>query len=90
MLRFRITIDLNTAKDLAFHFNPRFNEAGKAVIVRNSCIGQAWGKEERQLQNFPFVRGQPFEVSSFFSQPFVPEGTVGDQADDAFGFCGCR
>lgn len=56
-------MDLNTAKDLAFHFNPRFNEDGKRVIVRNSCIQQKWGKEERELQNFPFVLGQPFEVS---------------------------
>ncbi|KAK1875508.1 Galectin-3 [Dissostichus eleginoides] len=56
------TVDLKTPTDLAFHFNPRFNEGGKKVIVRNSCISKKWGKEERDLQNFPFIPGQPFEV----------------------------
>lgn len=63
MLFIRITLDLCTSSDLAFHFNPRFNEGGGKVIVRNSCIGKKWGKEERELQHFPFVQGQPFEVS---------------------------
>ncbi|XP_028995860.1 galectin-3b [Betta splendens] len=58
----KITVDMNTDRDLAFHFNPRFNESGKKVIVRNSCIDQRWGKEERELNNFPFVQGQPFEM----------------------------
>ncbi|XP_045898338.1 galectin-3-like isoform X2 [Micropterus dolomieu] len=58
----KITVDLNTDQDLAFHFNPRFNEDGKKVIVRNSCIGKNWGREERELQQFPFVPGQPFEM----------------------------
>ncbi|XP_026164213.1 galectin-3b [Mastacembelus armatus] len=58
----KITVDLATANDLAFHFNPRFNESGKKVIVRNTCIGSTWGKEERELQAFPFVQGQPFEM----------------------------
>ncbi|XP_067469550.1 galectin-3b [Thunnus thynnus] len=58
----KITVDLSTSHDLAFHFNPRFNESGSKVIVRNSCIGKKWGKEERELQNFPFVQGQPFEI----------------------------
>nr|XP_020442028.1 galectin-3-like [Monopterus albus]XP_020442029.1 galectin-3-like [Monopterus albus] len=56
------TVDLATPSDLAFHFNVRFNEHGKKVIVRNSCFGTKWGKEERQLQNFPFVQGKPFEM----------------------------
>ncbi|XP_040917405.1 galectin-3b isoform X2 [Toxotes jaculatrix] len=60
----KITVDMSTSNDLAFHFNPRFNESGKKVIVRNSCIGKKWGKEERDLQHFPFVQGQPFEVRS--------------------------
>ncbi|XP_039979323.1 galectin-5-like isoform X2 [Xiphias gladius] len=58
----KITVDLSTKNDLAFHFNPRFNESGRKVIVRNSCIGKRWGKEERDLQHFPFVPGQPFEI----------------------------
>nr|XP_019966572.1 PREDICTED: galectin-3-like [Paralichthys olivaceus] len=61
-LFFRITVDLFTSNDLAFHFNPRFNDEGKKAIVRNSCIGKKWGKEERHLQNFPFVQGQAFEI----------------------------
>ncbi|XP_028251925.1 galectin-3b isoform X2 [Parambassis ranga] len=58
----KITVDLSTSSDLAFHFNPRFNEGGGKVIVRNSCIGKKWGKEERELQHFPFIQGQPFEM----------------------------
>lgn len=61
-LFFRITVDLNAGHDFAFHFNPRFNEDGHKVIVRNSCIGDKWGKEEREISNFPFVPGQRFEV----------------------------
>ncbi|XP_035529452.1 galectin-3b [Morone saxatilis] len=64
----KFTVDLGTSNDLAFHFNPRFNESGKKVIVRNSCIGNKWGKEERDLQHFPFVQGQPFEIKILCSQ----------------------
>ncbi|XP_054470127.1 LOW QUALITY PROTEIN: galectin-3b [Anoplopoma fimbria] len=59
----KITVDLSTHQDLAFHFNPRFNENGRKVIVRNSCLGKKWGKEERDLSgNFPFAPGQQFEM----------------------------
>ncbi|KAM3594881.1 uncharacterized protein V6R79_015359 [Siganus canaliculatus] len=58
----KVTIDLRTSSDLAFHFNPRFNEGGRQVIVRNSSIGGRWGQEERELRHFPFARGQPFEI----------------------------
>uniref|UniRef100_A0A3Q0T4L1 Galectin n=1 Tax=Amphilophus citrinellus TaxID=61819 RepID=A0A3Q0T4L1_AMPCI len=58
----KITVDMGTDRDLAFHFNPRFNEGGNKVIVRNSCISNRWGREERELQKFPFVRGQNFEI----------------------------
>lgn len=58
----KITVDLCSGKDLAFHLNPRFNEGGKQVIVRNSCFGEKWGREERELTSFPFARGQPFEM----------------------------
>lgn len=62
----RITVDLTTDRsDIAFHFNPRFNENGNKVIVRNSCVNQTWGAEERQLDTFPFVPGMPFEVRHF-------------------------
>ncbi|XP_029317028.1 LOW QUALITY PROTEIN: galectin-3b [Cottoperca gobio] len=55
-------VDLSTDHDLAFHLNPRFNEGGRKLIVRNSCIGKKWGAEERELKQFPFVEGQPFEM----------------------------
>lgn len=57
-------MDLTTERaDLAFHFNPRFNENGQQVIVRNSCVGNQWGPEERDLLGgFPFVKDKPFEV----------------------------
>ncbi|XP_029972960.1 galectin-5-like [Salarias fasciatus] len=58
----RITIDMCTKGDIAFHFNPRFNEGGQQVIVRNSCRNKKWDKEERELSGFPFVPGQPFEM----------------------------
>ncbi|KAG5265564.1 hypothetical protein AALO_G00243890 [Alosa alosa] len=58
----RITVNLGKGKDIAFHFNPRFDEYGKKVIVRNSLIGSQWGKEERDCPRFPFVAGQPFEL----------------------------
>lgn len=59
----RFMVDLYTSTgDLAFHFNPRFNEDGRKVIVRNTCISNKWGKEERDLTHFPFVQGQPFEI----------------------------
>lgn len=50
--------------DIAFHINPRFNEAGKQVLVRNHKLGERWGAEERDLKGpFPFALGSPFEVS---------------------------
>ncbi|XP_049595856.1 galectin-3b [Syngnathus scovelli] len=58
----RVTVDLSTDRDLMFHFNPRFNESGRKVIVRNSRIGGRWGNEERNLTRFPFAAGQPFEM----------------------------
>ncbi|XP_019733278.1 galectin-3b isoform X9 [Hippocampus comes] len=58
----KVTVDLSTDCDLAFHFNPRFNESGRKVIVRNSKIGGRWGSEERDLSRFPFTPGEPFEL----------------------------
>ncbi|XP_053701024.1 galectin-3b isoform X2 [Synchiropus splendidus] len=58
----RIAVDLASGSDIAFHFNPRFNEGGRQVIVRNSRIGNKWGKEERDLCRFPFGEGRDFEM----------------------------
>lgn len=61
-------MDMSTDRsDVAFHFNPRFNENGRQVIVRNSLIGQKWGAEERDLDFFPFMAGKPFEVRHVIS-----------------------
>ncbi|KAJ8393514.1 hypothetical protein AAFF_G00059870 [Aldrovandia affinis] len=57
------TVDFLRGKDIAFHINPRFNEGGKQVIVRNHKVGDRWGKEERATQaRFPFMQGVPFEM----------------------------
>ncbi|XP_029973133.1 galectin-5-like [Salarias fasciatus] len=58
----KFTVDLCKGRDIALHFNPRFNENGRQVIVRNTFNGGRWGQEERELQRFPFVGGQQFEM----------------------------
>ncbi|NXU17670.1 LEG2 protein, partial [Pardalotus punctatus] len=42
-----------SSRDLAFHFNPRFNES---VIVCNSKCSNAWQTEHRD-HHLPFYRG---------------------------------
>ncbi|XP_036417865.1 uncharacterized protein LOC118801611 isoform X2 [Colossoma macropomum] len=58
----RFMIDICKGTDIAFHFNPRFNDNGKQVIVRNSWIKGVWGPEERHPPFFPFTPGKPFEI----------------------------
>lgn len=58
----KFTVDLCKGRDIALHLNPRFNDNGRQVIVRNTFNGGCWGHEERQLERFPFVSGQPFEM----------------------------
>ncbi|XP_029454136.1 galectin-3-like isoform X2 [Rhinatrema bivittatum] len=57
----RFIIDLRSKDDIAFHFNPRFDERRRA-IVRNSMINNCWGKEERHTPKFPFEPGKPFKI----------------------------
>uniref|UniRef100_A0A8C3HKJ4 Galectin n=1 Tax=Chrysemys picta bellii TaxID=8478 RepID=A0A8C3HKJ4_CHRPI len=45
--------------DIAFHFNPRFEEGG--CVVCNTCESQNWGREERK-DEMPFLKGYPFEI----------------------------
>ncbi|XP_065766208.1 galectin-9-like [Muntiacus reevesi] len=45
--------------DIAFHFNPRFEEGG--YVVCNTKQKGSWGPEERMIQ-FPFQRGSSFEL----------------------------
>ncbi|XP_069500716.1 galectin-4-like isoform X2 [Ambystoma mexicanum] len=56
----RFAIDFACSNgDIAFHFNPRFDEGG--VVVCNTFQHQQWGKEERK-NNMPFQRGMYFEI----------------------------
>uniref|UniRef100_A0AAR2J3V6 Galectin n=1 Tax=Pygocentrus nattereri TaxID=42514 RepID=A0AAR2J3V6_PYGNA len=61
----RFAIDICKGDDVAFNFNPRFNEDGKQVIVRTTRIRDVWGPEERELPFFPFSPGKPFEIKIF-------------------------
>lgn len=45
--------------DIAFHFNPRFEEGG--YVVCNTKQEGSWGPEERKMQ-MPFQEGNPFEI----------------------------
>uniref|UniRef100_A0A665V0C0 Galectin n=1 Tax=Echeneis naucrates TaxID=173247 RepID=A0A665V0C0_ECHNA len=57
------TVNFLRGSDIAFHLNPRFNEGGKQVVVRNHKVGERWGAEERALKGpFPFAPGSPFEM----------------------------
>ncbi|CAN9507687.1 unnamed protein product [Ophioblennius macclurei] len=57
------TVNFLRGNDIAFHINPRFNEGGKQVVVRNHKLGERWGAEERDLKApFPFALGSPFEM----------------------------
>ncbi|XP_077180138.1 galectin-3 [Paroedura picta] len=58
----RFQLDLKKGNDIAFHFNPRFNEDGRKVIVCNTMLHGNWGKEERTAPRFPFEVGKPFKV----------------------------
>ncbi|CAH2328825.1 galectin-3 [Pelobates cultripes] len=57
----RFNFDFKKGQDIAFHFNPRFDER-PWVTVRNSLIRQKWGDEERAQAKFPFNPGQPFKI----------------------------
>ncbi|XP_059525443.1 galectin-9-like isoform X4 [Myotis daubentonii] len=46
--------------EIAFHFNPRFEEGG--YVVCNTRQKGWWGTEERMRMN-PFRMGKPFEIS---------------------------
>ncbi|XP_059525437.1 galectin-9B-like [Myotis daubentonii] len=59
----RFAVDFQTGfsdNDIAFHFNPRFEEGG--YVVCNTRQKGRWGPEERMMIN-PFQMGIPFEIS---------------------------
>ncbi|XP_074870017.1 galectin-9 [Carettochelys insculpta] len=61
--RFHINFQCGTCQnqraDVAFHFNPRFEEGG--YVVCNTFEKQSWGKEERKYE-MPFSKGHAFEI----------------------------
>lgn len=58
--RFEINLLTGThsGADVAFHFNPRFDQREG---IRNSSQGGGWGAEEKQ-GGFPLLPGQEFEI----------------------------
>lgn len=58
----RFSLDFKRGEDVAFHFNPRFKEDGRRVIVCNSKFHNNWGKEDRSAPRFPFEPGMPFKL----------------------------
>uniref|UniRef100_A0A7N5P0D6 Galectin n=1 Tax=Ailuropoda melanoleuca TaxID=9646 RepID=A0A7N5P0D6_AILME len=58
----RFQVDLKKGNDIAFHFNPRFNEDNRKVIVCNTMSQNVWGKEDRTAPRFPFEAGKPFKI----------------------------
>ncbi|NWT73952.1 LEG3 protein, partial [Prunella himalayana] len=58
----RFSLDFKRGNDVAFHFNPRFNEDHRKVIVCNSMFQNTWGNEERTAPRFPFEAGKPFKL----------------------------
>jgi len=55
---FNLLTGTNPGADVAFHFNPRFDQRES---VRNSCQGGGWGAEEKD-GGFPLVAGEQFEI----------------------------
>lgn len=47
-----------SGNDIAFHFNPRFEEGG--YVVCNTKQKGCWGPEERKME-MPIQMGNPFE-----------------------------
>ena len=47
LLLLRFTVNFLRGNDIALHINPRFNDAGRPTLGRNSKVGERWGKEER-------------------------------------------
>ncbi|XP_021093893.1 galectin-9 isoform X2 [Heterocephalus glaber] len=58
----RFSVNFQTGfsdNDIAFHFNPRFEEGG--YVVCNTKQKGNWGPEERKIQ-MPFQKGKAFEL----------------------------
>ncbi|XP_036078623.1 galectin-9 isoform X3 [Rousettus aegyptiacus] len=71
--RFTVNFQVGPSdNDIAFHFNPRFEESG--YVVCNTKQKGCWGPEERKMQ-MPFQMGNPFEIIFLVqSSDFKPPG----------------
>ncbi|XP_014771267.1 galectin-4 [Octopus bimaculoides] len=56
----RFTVNFNTERDIAFHFDVRFRNDHS--VVRNSYITKCWGEEETYKPFFPFQPGIGFDL----------------------------
>uniref|UniRef100_A0A2K6CJU4 Galectin n=1 Tax=Macaca nemestrina TaxID=9545 RepID=A0A2K6CJU4_MACNE len=58
----RFAVDFQTGfsgNDIAFHFNPRFEDGG--YVVCNTRQKRRWGPEERKM-HMPLQKGMPFDL----------------------------
>ena len=55
--RFAINLQCGLVGDIAFHYNPRFDQG---TVVRNTHVG-GWGGEEL-AGSMPFTKNQRFEI----------------------------
>ena len=55
---FNLLTSTNPGAEVAFHFNPRFDQHES---IRNAYQGGAWGPEEKQ-GGFPLKSGENFEI----------------------------
>lgn len=62
--RFTINLQVSDSNDIPLHLNPRFKER---IFIRNSCLHQSWGEEERKIDDFPFNPEAYFEVIIYCS-----------------------
>ncbi|KAL1779031.1 galectin-9 isoform X1 [Sigmodon hispidus] len=58
--RFMVNFQIgDSGDDIAFHFNPRFEDGG--YVVCNTKENGYWGPEERKME-MPFEKARPFEL----------------------------
>ncbi|KAA0702126.1 32 kDa beta-galactoside-binding lectin 32 kDa GBP [Triplophysa tibetana] len=62
-------------RDIALHFNPRY-ENGSGYVVHNTSQKGNWGSEERKYDN-PFPSGQPFNLQILVTQDAYKISTNG-------------
>ncbi|XP_077826697.1 galectin-9 isoform X7 [Macaca mulatta] len=61
-----------SGNDIAFHFNPRFEDGG--YVVCNTRQNGSWGPEERKM-HMPLQKGMPFDLCFLVqSSDFKPPG----------------